>query len=408
VTRKFPLSASAAMLSLLIGALSPSQAAAQAPKPAPSVPTYCALVKNPAARKTCFTAREQYNSRQFRAALVTMRKALAQAPDESVLRALSAYIMIALGDQGAAENELRQARKDGASDSIVLPALLPLMISRHEESLLLTEFAEPAPGAKGELAAEILFGRAKAFLSLDRLPEAAAAIDRSLGIRRDAAGLVVRAEIANRQNDKVLAAKLIDEAYRLEPKSGPVTLAKLRQIQSSGDTAKTLAFTQQMLPAFPTAIELRTARIDAYLKLKQDSQAKTEVAALLAQLPNSNFGKYYTALLMARASNKAAAWQIMQAIPVQFVKQNPSVAIPMAQLAAETGHMDRGGLILGNALSADPNSVDIRVQLADFRMAQNMPQSALLTLAPVKDANDPRVKKLLSSAQAKIAKDRAF
>jgi predicted Zn-dependent protease len=282
------------------------------------------------------------------------------------------------------------------------------MISRHEESLLLTEFAEPAPGAKGELAAEILFGRAKAFLSLDRLPEAAAAIDRSLGIRRDAAGLVVRAEIANRQNDKVLAAKLIDEAYRLEPKSGPVTLAKLRQIQSSGDTAKTLAFTQQMLPAFPTAIELRTARIEAYLKLKQDSQAKTEVAALLAQLPNSNFGKYYTALLMARASNKAAAWQIMQAIPVQFVKQNPSVAIPMAQLAAETGHMDRGGLILGNALSADPNSVDIRVQLADFRMAQNMPQSALLTLAPVKDANDPRVKKLLSSAQAKIAKDRAF
>jgi predicted Zn-dependent protease len=337
-----------------------------------------------------------------------MRKALAQAPDEGVLRALSAYIMIALGDQGAAENELRQARKDGASDSIVLPALLPLMISRHEESQLLTEFAEPAPGARGDLAAEILFGRAKAFLSLDRLPEAAAAIDRSLVIRRDAAGLVVRAEIANRQNDKVLAAKLIDEAYRLEPKSGPVTLAKLRQIQSSGDTAKILAFTQQMLPAFPAAIELRTARIEAYLKLKQDSQAKTEVAALLAQLPNSNFGKYYTALLMARANNKAAAWQIMQAISVQFVKQNPSVAIPMAQLAAETGHMDRGAVILGNALSADPGSVDIRVQLADFRMAQNMPQSALLTLGPVKDANDPRVKKLLSSAQAKIAKDRAF
>lgn len=409
MTRKSPLIASAAILSLCLISLASSQSMAQGDRPkSDTASSFCTVVKNPAAQRTCFEARQQYNNRQYRAALVTMRKALAQSPNESVIRALGAYIMTALGDDGAAANELRQARKDGAPDRIVLPALLPLMISRHEEGELLAEFPEPAPGAKDDLAAEILFGRAKAFLSLGRSQEAAAAIDRSLALRRDASGLVVRAEIATRQNDKALAQKLIDEAYRLEPKNGAVTLAKLKQLQSTGDTAKTLAFTQQMLAVFPAAIELRVARIEAYLKMKQDGQAKAEVAALLAKLPNSNYGKYYTAILMVRANNKNGAWQVMQTIPGQFVKQNPSLAISIAQLAADTGHIDRGAAILGNALSADPNSVDLRVRLADFRMTQNMPQAVLLTLNPVKDAKDPRIQRLLASAKAKIAKDRAF
>lgn len=407
--RKLPLTASATVLALFLAGLASSQVAAQGmPRSGSTVESYCLLVQNPAARKICFTAREQYNNRQFRAALATMRKAFAVAPKESVIRALTAYMMIALGDEGSAEHELRQARKDGAADHVVLSALLPLMISRHEETELLAEFPEPAPGAKGEPAADILFGRGKAFLYLGRLPEAAAATDRSLALRRDASGLVVRAEIATKQNDKALAAKLVDEAYRLEPKSGVVALAKLKQIQDSGDTAKTLAFSQEMLGVFPTAIELRVARIETFLKMKQDRQAKAEVDALLAKLPNSNFGKYYTALLLARANNKNQAWQVMQAVPVQFVKQNPSVAIPMAKLAMDTGHADAAAVILGSALSAAPDLLDVRLQLASLRMAQDMPQAALSALAPVKDTPDPRVRKLLADVQAKIAKDRSF
>jgi tetratricopeptide (TPR) repeat protein len=409
VKRNLPLIVSVAVLALFLAGLAPSRVAAQGtPKSGSAVESYCALVQNPEARKLCFAAREQHNNHQFRAALATMRKAFAIAPKEPVIRALTAYMMIALGDEGTAERELRQARKDGAADHVVLSALLPLMISRHEETELLTDFPEPASGAKGEQAADVLFGRGKAFLSLGRLPEAAAAIDRSIALRRDASGLVLRAEIATRQDDKVLAAKLLDEAYRLEPKSGPVVLAKLKQIQDSGDSAKTLAFTREMLGVFPTAIELRIARIETYLKLKQDHQAKAEVDALLAKLPNSHFGRYYTALLMAHANNKNQAWQVMQAVPIQFVKQNPSVAIPMARLAVDTGHIDTGAVILGSALSAAPDTIEVRLQLASLRMAQNMPRAALSVLTPVKDLPNPRVRKLLANVQAKIAKDRTF
>jgi len=407
VKGKFPLIASAAMAALL--ALPPSALAAQAaPKQETPVASYCTLVKDSGARAMCLAGREQYNNGQYRAALVTMRKALAAAPRESVLRALTAYIMVAMGDTGSAERELRQARDDGAADHVVLTALFPLMISRHEGEQLLTEFAEPAAGAKGEQAADILFGRAKALLSLDRLPEARAAMDRCLSLRRDAAGLVVRADIASRENDKTLAAKLLDEAFRLDPKNGAATVAKLKLLQEAGDTAKLLAFSEQMLGVFPDAIELRRARIEAFLNLKQDAKAKAETVALLKSLPNSNFGKYYTGLLLARANNKKGAWEVMQVIPPQFVKQNPECAIPMAQLAVDNGHTDFGMTILANAISANPGLLEARLLLANLRLSQNTPQGALSVLSPVKDSTDPRVQKLLGNIRAKIAKDRAF
>jgi tetratricopeptide (TPR) repeat protein len=337
-----------------------------------------------------------------------MRKALAAAPREGVLRALTAYVMLAMGDASSAERELRQARDDGAADHVVLTALFPLMFSRHEEEQLLAEFAEPAAGAKGEQAADILFGRGKALLSLDRLPEARAAMDRCLSLRRDAAGLVVRANIASRENDKALAVKLLDEAFRLDPKNGAATAAKLKLLQEAGDTAKLLAFSEQMLGVFPDAIELRRARIEVFLNLKQDANAKAETNALLKSLPNSNFGKYYMAVLMARANNKKGAWEVMQVIPPQFVKQYPECAIPMAQLAVDNGHVDFGMTILANAISANPGLLEARLLLANLRLSQNTPQGALSVLSPVKDSTDPRVQKLIGNIRAKIAKDRAF
>lgn len=399
--RKYPLTASAALVALLAAASWSAPAAAQGG-------SYCTLVKDQAAGKACFAARQQYENGEYRAALVTMRKAMAAAPHESVLRAMAAYIMMAMGDTGSAEHELRQARTDGAASHVVLSALLPLMISRHEETALLSEFPEPPAGAKGEEAADILSGRARALQALDRLPEAASSMDRALALRRDGAGLVLRADIAWAQKDTVLAAKLVDEALQRDPKNGPAALAKLKQVQATGDSAKTLAFTQKMLDQFPDAIEFRRARIEIFINAGQDAQAKAEVRALQAKFPNSNTARYYTALLMARAKDKKGAWEMIQAVPASFVKQNPTFAMPMAQLAVDNGHVDLGMAILGNAISADPNLVDARLQLARLRLEQNSPQGALSVLSPVKDSTDPKVQKLISDIRAKIAKDRAF
>jgi predicted Zn-dependent protease len=369
---------------------------------------YCPMVQNLAARKSCLDARSLFYSRNYRAALVTMKKALDASPNEGVIRMMIARIMLTLDDVRGAERELLQARKAGVPDHLVLPDLLHTMTLLHRENQILVEFPEPAPGAKGDVAADILRGRAEALRSLGRLDEAGVAIDHSLSMRRDIPGLLARADIASSQNKQALAVELVDEAYRLDSKNGPALLAKLKQLQRSSDTAATLAFIQQASKLFPDAIELKVARIETYLKLKQDAKAKAEANAVLAKWPNSNFGHYYKAILMARANDKKGAWAVMTTVPSGFLKQNPSLAVPAAQLAWDNGKEETAASILGNALAAAPDMLDVRLRFASLRMSQDSPQSALTLLSPVKDSHDPQVQKLLGQVKARIAKDRAF
>jgi predicted Zn-dependent protease len=389
-----------------------SYAATPAPAPAPQPPNpahmNCSQVQNPAARKTCEAGRVEFVKGSYRLSLALMRKALAASPKEGILRAQIARILMQLDANGPAERELRQARKDKAPDETVLPLLFAVMVSQREEQTLLNEFPQPAPNAKGLMAAAIWRGRAAAFQSLDQFQEAAAAMDHSLALNRGAGGLLIRAELATRQKDAVLARKLVDEAYKLAPQESAVLLAKLDQLQKSNDAAGVLAVSDHMLKLYPLSGAARAFRIEVFLKQNQDMKAKTEVDALMARRPKSPLGLYYRAVLLSRAKDRKGAAQIAQTLPPEFVKQSPEHGVTIAQMLVDNGNIDSAAGVLGGALGANPDLTDARLMLATIRMRQNSPQSALLVLTPAKDSPDPRVQKMLGEVRARIAKDRAF
>jgi tetratricopeptide (TPR) repeat protein len=282
------------------------------------------------------------------------------------------------------------------------------MISRHKESALLNEFPEPAPSAKGPLAAGILLGRARALQSMGKLAEAAAAADRSLSLNRDASGLLVRAGIATKQDDKALTGKLVDEAYQLAPTRHPVLLAKLSQLEQSNDAAATFALCDRLQKTWPLDNEPKFARIRLFLKQNQEAKAKAEVDAMLARRSLLQEALFYRAVLLSRAHDKREAANIIRNLRPEFVLAQPKYAIQMAQIVIDNGNVELGASILSTALSAAPDLLDTRLMLANMRMSQNSPQSAQLLLTPVKDSPDPRVQKLLARIHGQIAKDRAF
>ena len=394
-----PLLLAAAMVSFGATAAFAQQAGAE---------NLCTQVKNAAAKDLCQQARTQYYNGSYRVSLVNMKKALAASPKEGIIRAGIARVLLRFDDNGGAERELRLARKDGAPDHAVLPVLFRVMVNRHEEINLLNEFPEPAAGAKDLVTSDILQGRALALFSLNRVGEAAHAMDRSLTLSRDADGLLLRAKIATQQKDTALARKMIDEAYRLDPKSGPVMLARLQQLGEANDDAATLAMADEMLKLFPYNSDARVGRIKVYLKQKQDAKAKEEVNALLARSSKLGIGIYYKALLLQRARDKKGAAQAIQSLPPEFVKSHPEYAVEMSQMAFDNGNVETASAILGAAISAAPDMVDARLRLASLRMTQNSPQAALSVLSPVQNSDDPRVQKLLGEVKARIAKDRAF
>jgi tetratricopeptide (TPR) repeat protein len=369
---------------------------------------HCQQVRSVPARQACVDSLKEAAGGNNLVAATLMRRAVAAAPKEGTVRMLLGLILLRGDNAPAVERELRQARKDGAPDAVLLPALLRTMVARHEEDQLLAEFPEPASNATGEVTAHILHGRALALRSLGRVDEAVAAMDRSLLLLRSPLALRDSAEMAIQQPNLPLAGKRIDEALQLDPKDASILLVKLQLLERLGDAVKTLAFSDQMLKMYPYNMDARVIRINVFLKLRQDGRAKSEVDAILARSPMESVGRYYQAVLMDRANNKGAAWQIMLALPPAFAKTHPEYAVQMARFALDNGHADTATGILGSALGAAPDRLDVRLRLVELKLDQDSPQSAMVLMTPVQDSHDPQVQKLLGKVRAAVAKDRAF
>jgi len=100
-----------------------------------------------------------------RLALVHLKNALTLDSHHAVARIMLGEVLNLMGDSGGAERELRQARKDGAPPSQVLPPLFQVMLSRSEFELLLNNF--PDPGANSDtMAAAVALPLEKQFSTI--------------------------------------------------------------------------------------------------------------------------------------------------------------------------------------------------------------------------------------------------
>jgi putative PEP-CTERM system TPR-repeat lipoprotein len=336
-----------------------------------------------------------------RLALINLKNAVTADPRNVTARVLLGKILYQMGDTGAAERELRQARKDGASSSLVLPPLFDVMLARNEGQILLNQFPDPGTNISVPAAADILMARAMALQSLKKPSEAIDAMDRSLAARRDAQGLLVRARLAVMQGQEADARKFADEAIT-KSNTADAMLFKAGILLSRNENAAALDLTNQLLAKFPGNLQGRFARIEAYMALKQDDKAKAEVDDIVAKFPTAFMGTYYHALLLARAGDAKGAWSIAQNLPGEFRDSQPRVSLMVAEMAAGAGNEETAASILGRLLLKNPNLAGARIRLASIRLKQNNTDAALAALNPIKDVPDLRVQELLSNIYIRL------
>jgi predicted Zn-dependent protease len=393
-----------AMFAVLPALAAPTSAAPAGAPPPTAQPGIDLFAIDSAAQPLVADSEKAYHAGNLRHALILLQKAEKAAPNDGTVHLLLGRMMLQMSFPASAERELREARQDGAADHIALPSLFAAMLQRQEAQGLLDEFADPGPAAQGDITADILKGRAEAFLALDQTAEAAATMDRSLSLRRDVLGLVTRAQIATKQNNPELARNLADEALKRDPRNGHALVEKLALLVDANDDAGILALSDRILKQYPAALTAMQAKIDVLLKHHQDEKAKVQIKVLETAARGQPITRYYQSLMLSRANNFRAAWDIAQALSPDFTNSQPSYAIAVSEMAAHSGFVQAGASILGAALTKWPDSLELRSHLAGLQIDQNNLQAALRILEPVKDSQDPQILVPLTQIYLKTGK----
>jgi len=354
-------------------------------------------------------ARKAIAGGNSRMALISLKNALTADPRNVNARVLLGAVLVQMGDSGGAERELRQARKDGAPASLVLPPLFDVMLARGEGQLLLNQFPDPGANTGMPGAPEILLARALALQSLKKPTEASDAIDRSLALRRDARGLLIRARLSFVQGQQADARKFADEAIT-KSNTPDAMLFKTGVLLTRGENGAALDLSNQLLEKYPGNLQGRFSRIEAYIGLRQDDKAKAEVDDILGKISSSfggpyYMGTYYRALLLARAGDTKAAWSVAQNLPAEFRDSQARIALMVSEIAADSGNEDTAAAMLGRLLLKSPDLVAARIRLASIRLKQNNPTESLKILEPVKAAQDVRVQELLSNTYMRLGRN---
>jgi putative PEP-CTERM system TPR-repeat lipoprotein len=336
--------------------------------------------------------------------LARLREAVRSAPENSEAHLRLAIALMRSGQDSAAERELRdaigRARNDNRTYETAVPYLLRLMRQRGGTKALLAEFSDPPQGTSDTLAPDILNARAFALQSLQRPAEAREAMDRSLALRRDAAGLVSSAVLAQQQGDLTLARRQTDEAIERSPANEGAWTRSVQLARESGDMRQALASVDEFLKRVPHSLIARALRIEVLHELHEDARAKQDIDVLLVEAPR--YGQFYQALAMARARDPAGAWALLQTLPPEFIQGQAFRTMMTAGIAAASGYVNSGEAILTTFVSSHPGDRLARLDLAAMRLNQGAPGTAIDVLETIATADDPIVHALLAQAYLRL------
>lgn len=369
-----------------------------------AVPPYGADAPSAAVTQLVAEAQKAIKAGNIPLAVINLKNASSAAPRNGTVRAQLGTVLLQSGDYYSAERELRQARKDGASDQVVLPALFQVMLLRHEEKALLEEFTDSVATMKPAIAADIYKGHALALQNLGQPAEAAVAMDKSLKLRRDETGLLTRARIEQQQRNLPSAMAFTDEAIKLAPTDVNAVLFKFGLLMDGNKLGEALKQSDDLIARFPASLPARFSRVEVLMRMNQNDKARAEVEAIIAKNPTNAVGIYYRSVLMAKAGNFKGAWHDAQTLPGSFVQSQPSTALMVSEIAESAGASETGASILSAAIARFPTNTNLRLRLAAARLRQNDTSGALNALEPIRDSLDPATAQLLARIYVKAGK----
>jgi putative PEP-CTERM system TPR-repeat lipoprotein len=323
---------------------------------------------------------QQYEQKGDRkAALIQLKNAVAQGPEDGEARLRLGAFQLEAGDTPSAEKELRKAASLGMAPQRTLPLLAKTLQAQGQYQKLLDEITPEA--AKG--SAQLLALRGDAYLSLGDAAHAKEAFEQARAANPNAGdALTGLARHAVMLHDRQGAELYTSEAIAKDPKNPEVWMFNGTMLRAAGKPDEALAAFDKVLALQP---DHRTAHVEkAYIEITQGKfpAARSDIEGARKNAPGSMLVTYTQAMLDFSEGKFAPAQEGLQKILKSAPEHMPSILLSGA-VELNLGAMQQAEQHLRKYLAAYPDNVYARKLLAQTLLKSAQPGDAVLALAPV-------------------------
>lgn len=324
-----------------------------------------------------------------KAALIQLKNASAQEPNNAEARLRLGMLYNDLGDPVSAEKELRKASAAGAAATTALPALAQALLAQGKFQIVLDE--TQAAGAKGDAAT--LSMRGQAYLGLREPAKAKEAFDLALKAQPgqlDALLGLARLAQAEKHNDEAMA--LTEQAIAAHPNDAEAYFFKGLLLKTQGQQAAARAAFDKTLALKPAH---RTAHLEkAYIEIMEHDFAAAQVDTDAARkiTPDTLSVLYTQALLdYTQGKYKVANDGLLKVLRVA-PDHMPTILLSGAT-QLKLGSLPQAEQHLRKYLESAPTDNYARKLLATTLLQERRPGDAAAVLAPLvkESTQDPQV-----------------
>jgi putative PEP-CTERM system TPR-repeat lipoprotein len=342
---------------------------------------------------TLVSEAKQYRQKgDNKAAVIQLKNALEQKPDDFETRYLLGIIYSDLGDTQSAEKEIRKALAFGISPAKALPDLAKVLLMQGKFRIILDEIIPQLQNSP-----ETLSVRGTAYLGLGKSKEARESFDQALKEAPDFPdALIGIAKISLLEKDLQTAERFSEQALAKAPKNADAWVFKGDLLRAQGKSEPALAAYDESLKLNPHNVPARIMK--AYLEIDTGkfSAAKADMDAIRKSMPNDLIVFHTQALLdFSQGNHKAALDSLQQALRVA-PDHMPSVLLAGAVEYA-LGSTKQAEQHLKEYLEKDPKNLYARKLLISVLLKNGRTDSALDMLSSALN-EAPRDSQLLTLA----------
>ncbi|NKB21345.1 MAG: PEP-CTERM system TPR-repeat protein PrsT [Alphaproteobacteria bacterium] len=349
-------------------------------------------------------AQQYLDKGDINAAVIQLKNALQQDPNNVSARKLLGEIYLQVGNGPAAEKELKAAQQRGAKGKDLQIQIARAYMLQRKFDKVLKELKYDVTDPKDRLL--VLLARGQAYLGINELEDAERTFTEAEKLKDDdiqpKIGLARILAVKNKVKE---AEAKIDAALAIKADSAEALVLKGGIRRLNRDLEGAVQAFDKAVKANKGNLRARLGRAAALIDLNKDVEAEADLQAVFQRSRKHPLANYLSALSLAKKKDFAGAQEAVQRGGPSLDNHMPSVFLSGA-INYGLNQLEQAAANLGRFVGKNPKNVRARKLLGATLVRKNESKKAIEILEPLVTENqaDAQVKSLLGSAYMRTGK----